>query len=123
MKKAILKQLSKLSKDLPIFRKPEKCYTPVKGIDLINAGVTKLPDGTKILPGKMYSKIHTVYTKVNHYKELKKQVAKHGPKGIQMYVDAVVKAIKDYEAKALEQQTLTETASSEEVTADNPQTL
>ncbi len=123
MNKATLKQLSKLAKDLPIFRKPEKLHTPVKGIDLIKEGMHKLPDGTAIIPGETYPKIRTVYTKVNHYKELKKQVAKHGVQGIQMYVDAVVKAIKDYEAKALEQQALTETAPSEEVAADNPQTL
>ena len=95
-KKSSLKKIQRLCKNLPSIEKTIREYHIVKGDQLITEwGGNELPDGSIINPEKTYRVPMPVITEINHKRNIKKLYGKGGKVATVMYIDAVIKHIKE----------------------------
>lgn len=96
-KAAKLKRLRKAANDLPVVnRQMQVPGELVRGRELIEKGIDKLPDGTELEPSLMYRQGKIIEVPLNHYSTLKKAYNKGGNAHAGAYAKAVLDHVKEH---------------------------
>jgi hypothetical protein len=97
-KKAKLKKIRRLASQMPVINVPRVIGERVGGHTVLVSGVKEV-DGQPVSAMKDYVRKNVIETPLNHNRQMKKLYNKHGVRGVNTYINAVVQHVQKQKAK------------------------
>lgn len=105
-KSSKFKKIRKIASQMPALKKEMVVGERLFGYELLQSGIDKLPDGTKINHKAEYRRSRVTQVPLNHGREMKRLYNKFGYSGVDSYIKGVSDYVKQSEEKAITDATI-----------------